>query len=830
MAEQSDRPIVHMIGHAHIDPVFLWRWMEGYEAVKATFRAALERMQESHGFIISTTSAAFFEWLERWDLALFERVAQRIREGRWEIVGGWWVEPDCNMPHGEALVRQALYGQHYFRRKFGVQAVVGMNPDTFGHAWTIPQILLKSGCRYYMFMRPSWYEKELPANLFWWESPDGSRVLACRLLTYSSNAAPKHIYEMAEGDFYPTRHKVLFYGAGDHGGGPARESIGTIEQDQAAGGVARFSGARDFFEGVTSEGVQFPVVRDELQHHAQGCYSTLAELKRRNRQNEHLLMTAEKVCAAAYHLAGAPYPLEALTSAWRDLLYLQFHDSLGGTVPKAAYEDSLAQHGRVTMLGQESLCGGMHALAKRIDTCGEGLPLLVFNPSSWARRSPVEAIVDRGHWGLHDWWREGGVRVVDDQGNEVPSQLVFPPTHCGLGRVNVLFLADMPSLGYRVYRFLPPQGERKFEHQLVAGEAFLENRRWRLELDAATGQVTRLYDKARHLEVLCGIANRAVVIDDPSDTWSHETDSFQKEIGAFGNARISVLERGPVRASLWVRSQFGDSRLEQIISLYNDLDIIEITATVHWREQHRMLKIEWPLNIAVPTVTSEIPYGHIVRLSKGNEEPGGSWLDVSGQARRELIESLPYGVALLNDGKYGYDAWARYRPYGWGLGKAHLRLTVLRSPIFAFHEPNEVQPDLPYPYQDQGPHTFRYAILPHDLTWREGHVPRQAEAFNAPLVTINAEAHDGELPPSLSLVEITPENALVTVLKKAEDSDAAIVRCVETHGKDVQVRMRMPCWNAEWSFALGHGEIKSFAVSRDGRVYEVNLLEDELRV
>ena len=439
--------------------------------------------------------------------------------------------------------------------------------------------------------------------------------------------------------------------------------------------------------------------------------------------------------------------------------------------------------------------------------------------------------MDRGHWGKasqvsHDWWREGGIRVVDDQGQDVPAQLVFPPAHAGFDRVNVLFLADVPSSGYRVYHFLPPQ-DKPVNHQLQAGENWLENRRWRLELDSQTGCVTRLYDKARDLEVLCDVANRAVVIDDPSDTWAHETDGFQKEVGAFGEAKISVLETGPVRASLWVRTRFGESKLEQIISLYDELDTIEFATTVHWGEQMRMLKIEWPLNVAVPTVTSEIPYGHIVRLSKGNEEPTGRWIDVSGQARRELIHSLPYGVTMLNDSKYAYDVWARYRPYGWGLGKANLRLTALRSPIFVFHEPNQVQPDLPYPYQDQGPHTFRYALLPHDQTWREANAPREAEDFNAPLVAINAETHGGELPPRLSFLEVSPENVQVTVMKRGEKGDHLVIRCVETHGQDVRATLRLPLLKIKHEFALGHDEIKSFAVRRDGQIVEVNLLEDE---
>jgi alpha-mannosidase len=822
-----------MIGHAHVDPMFLWRWQEGYEAIKMTVRAALARMKERDDFVLSTSSAAFFAWLERWDPDLFEAVAERIRAGQWEIVGGWWIEPDCNVPHGESFVRQALYGQRYFQEKFGVRAVVGMNPDSFGHAATLPQILTKSGCDYYVFMRPAWYEKPLPENLFWWEAPDGSRVLTVRLRSYIGHARPEVIAELAQGDFYPTANKVCFYGVGDHGGGPTKTAIAEVARQEQEGGPARFSRLQRFFEAAAAEGVSLPVVHEELQHHARGCYSTLADLKRINRQNEHALMTAEKLCAFAQILTGIVYPADTLEGAWRDLCFLQFHDTLGGTIPEEAYCDTMAQEGRVKITAQEILHGGMHALANEIDTRGEGegFPILVFNPSAWERRDPVEIVVDRSHWGMpgevtEDWWRQGSVRVVDDKGNEIPSQLVFPPSHAGFGRVNVCFLADLASLGYHVYHVTPLEEAPPPNPALQAGPDYLENERWRLKVDLESGAVCRLYDKDQEIQVLTGLGNRALVIDDPSDTWGHEVQRFGQVLGAFGQAEVTVLEQGPVRASLWIRSRFGDSRLEQIISLYAGQSRIDVQATVYWGEQHRMLKIEWPVNVAVPTVTSEIPYGHLVRLSRGEEEPCGRWIDVSGQARRRLVESVPYGVALLNDGKAGYDVWARYRPYGWGPGQAIMRLTVLRSPIYVFHDPNQVQPGLPYAYQDQGEHTFRYAILPHTDSWREAHVVREAAAFNTALPRMNGEVHAGRLPGRASWCQATPENAQVTVVKRAEGGDGLIIRCVETHGRETQAQICLPIWDTEWEFALGHDEIKSFHVKPDGTVREVDLLEE----
>ena len=268
--------ILHMIGNAHIDPVWLWQWQEGFHEVKATFRSALDRMKEYPDFKFVASSAVFYEWVEQSDPAMFAEIQQRVAEGRWSIVGGWWVEPDCNIPSGESFARHGLYAQRYFKEKFGVTARTGFNVDSFGHAGTLPQILKKSGIDYYVFLRPMPHEKGLPSRLFWWQSDDCSRVLAYRIpFEYLSWGKDVEIHarrcagEMKE----PVDEFMCFYGVGNHGGGPTianLESIRCLDADPDFPTRTVFSTPEEFFCAAEMKGWPLPVVQNELQHHASG--------------------------------------------------------------------------------------------------------------------------------------------------------------------------------------------------------------------------------------------------------------------------------------------------------------------------------------------------------------------------------------------------------------------------------------------------------------------------------------------------------------------------------------------------------------------------------
>lgn len=797
---------LHAIGNAHIDPVWLWRWTEGLETIRSTFASVLERMKEFPQFHFTGSSAAFYWLLEQTDPDLLAQIRERVREGRWEIVGGWWIQPDCNIPCGESFVRQALYGQRYFQKTFGVTATVGYNPDSFGHAGTLPQILRGAGLTRYIFMRPGPHEKTLPANVFWWQSPDGARVLAARITrsycTWHDELA-EHVQACAAGAPDFLQDYIVFYGVGNHGGGPTVQNIRSLLGIPSV----RLSTLGAFFEAVEAQaegGAPIPTVAEELQHHARGCYTAHSEVKRQNRRTEHLLMTAERVASMAWALLGREYPQQALTEAWQGVLFNQFHDILAGTSLPEAYEDARDLYGHAGTLGGYALHTNLQALTGRIDTRGEGYPLVVFNPLPWAVTAPVE--VERGP-----------ARLQDERGNPVPLQEV--PSSTVTGQRRSLFVVDLPPMGYRVLRVAgeaPPSSASGALHAEVNPEgAVLENEFWRLEVNRA-GHLSRLYDKRHRVEVLGAPGNIGVVIDDPSDTWSHDVAAFRHEIGRFDGAQLAVEELGEVRACVRVETRWGNSQMTQRLYLYRKLDLIECRLTVNWQEQQKMLKVAFPLRLQEPRVTAEAPYGFTSREPNGEEEPCQQWVDLSGWTTNDLGERIPYGFALLNDSKYGYDA----------LG-AELRLSILRSPAYAHHDPSCLEPDRRYQFIDQGIQTVTYRLLPHAGKWQEAHLARRAWELNVPPITVNEYVHGGDLPPVASLLQVEPENVLVTVCKKAEDADALVVRAYESAGMACTARLEMPLLGVRWEARLGACEVKTWWVTlgEPPTVREVNLLE-----
>ncbi|SFI76147.1 alpha-mannosidase [Paenibacillus sp. UNC496MF] len=812
---------LYMIGNAHLDPVWLWQWQEGFQETKATFRSALDRLKEYGDFIFTNSSAANYEWVERNDPAMFEEIRARVAEGRWQIVGGWWVQPDCNIPGGESFARQGLYGQRYFKEKLGVTAKVGYNVDSFGHHGMLPQILKKSGMDYYVMMRPMPNEKGLPSRLFHWESDDGSRVLAFRIpfeyCTWGQEL--EHHVRRCMGEMKaPLDDLMVFYGVGNHGGGPTKANIESLRAMNARPDFPEivFAGPNDFFADVERKGLRLPVVHDDLQHHASGCYAAHSGIKQWNRQAENRLIAAEKWSALAQRVTGLPYP-EDFRRAWTNVLFNQFHDILAGTSLEAAYEDARNMHGEAMSIADRNLNDAVQSLSWNIGIEQvEGMkPIVVFNPHAW--NSTVNVELEIG--GLKD-----GMALTDDAGRRVAYQTVQSQATAG-GRSRLSFVADLPPLGYRVYKLLPaakeaPSGERPFGWQpegqpVEAGDRRLENDRLRIEFDPATGFMTSLYDKRAGFEVLRSAGARPVVLEDRSDTWSHNVIHFNKTIGDFVATSVRRVEHGPVKSVVRVTSEYGRSTLVQDFTLYRELDYVDVAVTVDWRERFKMLKLVFPVNLVFTKQTYEIPYGFKEREHNGEEEPGQSWVDYGGIVRDG---TAVYGLSLMNDAKYSYS-----------IHNKELALTVLRSPIYAHHDPLVPDPDGHYSFIDQGIQRFRYRLLPHAGSWEEaGTVKRALELNQAPTVVIETY-HDGELPQRASYLSVDRDNVVVSAVKRSEDNDDLIVRCYETAKEAVRATIALPRAGRSFEADFGPCEIKTFRVPADPSrpVTETNLLEWE---
>jgi alpha-mannosidase len=806
---------LHMIGNAHIDPVWLWQWQEGFHEVKATFRSALDRMKEYPDFIFVASSAAFYEWVEGSDPAMFAEIRQRVAEGRWGIVGGWWVEPDCNIPAGESFVRHGLYGQRYFKEKFGVTARTGFNVDSFGHAGTLPQILKKSGLDYYVFLRPMPHEKGLPARLFWWQSDDGSRVLAFRIpfeyLSWGKDVET-HARRCADEMKEPIDESMCFYGVGNHGGGPTIaniESIHCLDTDPEFPARMVCSTPEAFFQAAETKGWQIPIVQSELQHHASGCYAAHSGIKRWNRLAENRLLAAEKLSVAA-GIWGKESPLNQneFARAWKNVLFNQFHDIMAGTSLEAAYDDARDAYGEALMIAGRAINHATQSIAWKIGIPheDEARPLVVFNSLTWPVKANVEIESSRS---------KAESVLVDESGKSIPHQEVRSTTVAG--RTRLCFTADVPALGYRTYRLLPcPETSRNDQTPtgLRASDTSLENSRFRLEFDPVTGCIVSLRDKREELEVFSGPAALPVVLDDPADTWGHNVFKWDRVAGAFEAESVRLVEHGPVKSVMRVSSRYGASRLVQDFAMYPDREQIDVSVTVDWHERLKMLKLRFPVNVKFMKITHEIPYGYAERSANGEEEPTQSWVDVSGVSRDREI---PYGFSLLNDGKYSLDVNIR-----------DIGLTVLRSPAYAHHIPAVLGTDDDHAYIDRGIQRFCYTLLPHTGSWETVGTVRRAAELNQPPVALFATFHpQGTLPQSDSFLTVDPENVMVTVFKEAEEGDGFVLRAYETHGAAAHACINLPALGRLIEADFGPAEIRTFHIPRDPArvVKETNLLE-----
>lgn len=800
-----------MIGNAHLDPVWLWRWQEGFQEAKATFRSALDRMCEYPDWVFTSSSAAIYEWVEQNEPEMFEEIRTRVAEGRWRIVGGWWIQPDCNLPSGESFVRQGMYAQRYFKERFNVTATVGYNVDSFGHAATLPQLLRGCGMQAYVFMRPVPHEKSLPSPLFWWEGPDGSHVLTYRLPhTYGpprTELGP-HVRNCAAQLRAEGEQGMCFFGVGNHGGGPTRENLESILRLMEDPDVPTlvWSSPAQFFESVRDNAEQVPTVRDELQHHAVGCYAAHSGVKRWNRRAEHALVTAEKLSVVARQVAMLPYPTE-LGRAWKDVLFNQFHDILAGTSIESAYEDARDSYGEAMTIAGRALNHAVQRLSWRVNIEPEEgtTPIFVFNPHSWSGPMPVE--LEYGSLRPTD-------HLVDDEGRETPLQVIRSEATVAGGRSRLCFLANLPPLGYRLYKVVPGESPRKQPEQ--RNEHEVENEHLRLRIDPATGYIASLLDKVTGQEIFRGPAAVPEVFTDTTDTWSHGVTHYGDSAGLFTATTVRRVEQGPVRSVLRVHSEYGQSRLTQDFLLYSGLKGVEVRVTVDWRERFKLLKLRFPVALLSTTTTYEAPYGYVERESVGDEEPMHSWVDLSGIGTHT---QEMYGLSLLNDGKYSMSA--RHN---------ELLLTVLRSPIYAHHVPFVPEQDGEYVFTDQGIQRFTYTLLPHEGTWREAETVCRAAELNQPPIALVESYHRGPLPTSASYLAIEPENVVMGALKKAEDNDDVVLRCVETHGVHTRAHVRLEAWNREFDAEFDPNQIKTFRIPADPGlpVVETNMLEWEV--
>ena len=773
---QTDPPQAkaYLVSNAHLDSQWNWDVQKTIsEYIPKTLFRNLMLIDKYPDYVFNFEGGVKYAWMKEYHPEAFARLRGLIQAGRWHISGSSWEASDVNVPSPESLTRNILYGQHFYQEEFGAAGNDIFLPDCFGFGLHLPAIAAHCGLIGFSTQKLQWRGMHLPGigskvpfEFGLWRALDGSQIMiAPDARGYTTRYRSEDLRDSDElvrlASLGPTPVAFHYYGTGDTGGSPTIESVATVQaaiDRQKAGEEGRVHVVSAPSDQLFKDFLPFeshpelPVWDKELTMdvHGTGCYTSQAAMKRFNRLNEQLADAAERSAAAADWLGRVPYPQARLNEAWRRFLWHQFHDDLTGTSIPRAYEFSWNDEVISMRQFADVLGTSVGAVASRLDTRVSGTPLVLYNPSGFARKEVVTIDSADG-------------RVFDAKGRAVKSQRLAD------GRL--AFVAEVPSVGYVVYDIRKGKASAR-KSSLKAGANTLENAVYSLRLDG-NGDICSLIDKRNGKQLVEeGKAIRlAMFTENESFEWP-AWEILKKTIDGTpvavdGNVRISVAENGPVVAALKVERSFGDSHFTQYIRLYDgaDEDRIDIVNDVDWHGTNALLKAEFPLTVSNPVARYDIGTGSLERPNNTPEQ-----YEVYAQQWADLTEpDKSYGVAILNDCKYGWDKPA----------DNVLRLTLLHTPKtrrgYAYQD-----------HQDHGRHRFTYAIVAHDACYRKGGIPGKAEALNQPVKAFTTSKHAGALGRSFCFAHVNGTGVALRALKKAEDGSGYVVRVYELYGHDAK--------------------------------------------
>ena len=788
------RPRIHLICNAHLDPVWQWGWEEGASEAVATFRTAARILREHPSLIFNHNEAILYQWVERLDPGLFAEIRKLVREGRWAVGGGWFIQPDANLPGLESIIRHISEGREYFWKKFGAMPKVAYNFDSFGHSAGLPQVLRRAGYAMYIHLRPQAAELDLPADLYRWRGCDGSEIVGLRISVGLYHTERDNIEErLKEGTelaFKIGRDIPVFWGLGDHGGGPTRGDLKRIDEFTRREKRVRFIHSTPdlLYEALKVEAKSAPVFEGGLHRVFTGCYTSLSRIKRRAQESLGRLVQAEALRAASWRLTGQTYPEDELREAWRGHLFNDFHDILTGTCTESAERDAHDLYGKVSVevrrlqldaavalsgvegksaadgeggpageggeIGQDGWRGEILRGDENSGHAGSPIPVTVINANPACSRVPVEVECMADYRPL--WTGRWHLRLYDAGGSEVPCQeeqadALLP---FNAWRRKVSFMADLPGVGARCYELKLVEGSRRRETaKVLNGEP--DRRRGsnsqEREETSPRGFIHHLDQKAGFIdsfktaggcEVLSGLLFTPLVVEDQGDSWGSELWSYRSVLGTFKPVgKPKVIERGTVRTiteSIFVHKK---SRIVSQTIYYPDWPVLEFRLRILWNEERKRLKLSIPSAFASPRLVCEVPGGAVIVPADGQEHVHGRWLTMeeSGWDAPKLGLEGYKNVRSKLASRQNNDT-----PPTLALGLAHtgchgldfmeseVRLSVLRSSGYCHERGFLIAKRPARKFADLGVHEVRLLLTAGRADWVRKRLPGLADFLSGP--------------------------------------------------------------------------------------------------
>ncbi|KAI7260393.1 hypothetical protein KC345_g10079 [Hortaea werneckii] len=811
---------LHLLSNAHLDPVWQWEWEEGAAAAVSTFRAAAEFCEENEGYIFNHNEVILYQWIEEYEPALFERIQRLAKAGKWHIMGGWYLQPDCNMISGESFVRQILLGKAYFRAKFGAEPTTAINFDSFGHTRGLVQILVQAGYDSYIFLRPDEMEG-LPAGDFNWEGYNGSRVMAHKIEGGYSSLMGKTRGKIEQwlADHPQRQTGLVLWGVGNHGGGASRVDLAEIAglmQELEDVEIVHSTPER-YFAGLRQ--ADLPTYAGDLNPRFVGCYTSMIRIKQQHRLLENELFMTEKMLSAAALQGLLAYPAAGLHEALQDLLTAQFHDILPGSSVQNAEEASLRQISHGLEITARLKARAFFALAAgQTKAALKEYPILIYNPHPYAVTGVFEC-----EFMLEDQnWNEGFSMPVVYQGEErLSCQPEKERSNIPLDwRKRVVFTAELaPSVMNRFdcrIEMLPAKPLPQLEEQ--DGSFRFETADLLVVINARTGLMDEYAAGGRSL--LRPDAFAPLVMIDNEDPWRMDTDRFDQLEGAFTLMNtedsalfsgvkqplpaVRVIEDGGVRTVIEAVLQYGSSSICQTYKLPKQGTEVEIELRVYWNEKDKMLKLSIPTVLAQGEFFGQTAFGVQPLDREGRESASQKWISVEDSAQN-------LALSCINNGIHGGD-----------FCRGEVRLSLLRSSGYCAHPIGDrpiMAQDRFLPRMDQGERSYTFWLNAGERTERRRLVDREALVHNErPYALSFFPSGDGEKPAPLLVLE--DDSIQLSAFKQEEQGENYILRLFEPTGLGGATAISVPSLGIRREVSLNGYEIKTFRLLPASRVLE----------